>query len=73
MKCYYAAINGSLGAVSDYFKWAGFPNDYFVLCKFILQTIYYSEFFSVNEFLKRLQHRPEALAEIALSLPVYDK
>lgn len=68
MKHNYAVINGGLGAVSNYLKWAGFPNDYIVLYKFILQTIYYTEFFLDNKFLKHLQHHPEALTEIASSL-----
>ena len=72
MKHYYAAINGSLGAVSNYLKWAGFPNDEFVLYKFILQTTYCTEFLD-NEFVKHFQHHPEALAEIASSLTTYDK
>lgn len=73
MKHYYAAINGNLGAVSNYLKWAGFPNDYFVLYKFILQRAYYTELFLDNEFVRHFQHHPEAQAEIASSLTMYDK
>lgn len=72
MKHYYAVINGGLGAVSNYLKWAGFPNYYFVLYKFILQTTCYIEFFLDNEFVKHFQHPPEAVAETASSLTTYD-
>lgn len=54
--------------LSNYLKWAGFPNDYIALYKFILQTTYYTDFFLDNKFVKHLQHHPEALTEIASSL-----
>lgn len=65
MKRYYAAMNGSLGAVSNCLKWAGFPNDCFVLYKSVLQTTYYTEFLLGSGFVKCFQHHPEAVAEIA--------
>lgn len=68
MKHYYAVMNGSLGAVSNYLKWAGFPNDCFVLYKSVLQTTYYTEFLLDSGFVKYFQHHPEAVAEIASSL-----
>lgn len=68
MKHSYVVINRDLGAISNYFKWPGFPNDYIVLYKFILQITYYTEFFLDNKFVKHLQHHPEALTEIASSL-----
>lgn len=68
-----ASINRSLGAVSNYIKWAAaFPNDNFVPYRLVLQTIYDTMFLD-NDFSKHVQHRPEALAEMALSLALLDK